>query len=57
MGAKYCKNFRCDEARKGTRCTASDDCPLFLWDITREKGYKTQGERRLNKNKKDVEAK
>ena len=39
MGAKYCKNERCTESKKGV-CVTADSCAFFLWDIDREKGDK-----------------
>lgn len=53
MGAKYCKNVRCSEAKGGKPCAVADECPMFLWDITREKGYKTQKSNRLKKRAKN----
>lgn len=40
MSAKYCKNFRCSDARMGKPCSAADECRMFQWDIDREKGDK-----------------
>lgn len=40
MGAKYCKNLRCSDARIGKACGSADECPMFQWDIEREKGDK-----------------
>lgn len=40
MGAKYCKNVRCSEAKGGKPCAVADECPMFLWDVGREKGNK-----------------
>ncbi len=42
MGAKFCKEYRCSE-NKGKPCTAADDCPMFVWDIERQKGEKKEG--------------
>lgn len=53
MGAKYCKNVRCSEAKNGKPCAVADECPMFLWDITREKWYKTQKSNRLKKRAKN----
>lgn len=39
MGAKYCKRKGCSEAIKGA-CSVADSCPLWEWDIEREKGNK-----------------
>ena len=40
MSAKYCKQWRCSEARKGKPCNSFDNCGMAVWDIDKEKGQK-----------------
>ena len=39
MGAKYCKETRCN-GNDGTPCKSADVCWLFKWDVEKERGDK-----------------
>ena len=39
MGAKYCKETRCN-GNDGTPCKSADACWLFKWDVEKERGDK-----------------
>ena len=42
MGAKYCIHTRCNGMKGGEPCAVADDCPMFKWDIERQKGEKKE---------------
>ena len=46
MGAKYCKHVKCSGMKDGNPCAVADECPLFQWDIERQKGEKKEESRK-----------
>ena len=49
MSAKYCKEYRCSDARRNKPCNTADECPMFKWDIDREKGDKEKRDGKIKR--------